>query len=294
MSKKSMSEVKLLGYACGAAANNIDCALGPWYFFYHQELFKQISVQAEWVRIVEASTEYSGIQVMPLVKEVAEDLGKEVIDLVQDQQRFCVIGGDHSSAVGTWSGYAHAMRSEGDVGVIWIDAHMDAHTPQTSETKNIHGMPLAHLLGYGDQDLVRLFDDKPALKPENVCLIGARSYESGEAKLLASLGVKTYFMDELQKIGVQQAIREAYEHLSAKTCRVGISLDLDSIDPKDAPGVGCPAANGLKAQELIDALKAEITGKNIMAAEIVEYNPVNDINGKTVKIAMELFDAIYG
>ena len=294
MSKKSMSEVKLLGYACGAAANNIDCALGPWYFFYHQELFKQISVQAEWVRIVEASTEYSGIHVMPLVKEVAEDLGKEVIDLVQDQQRFCVIGGDHSSAVGTWSGYAHAMRSEGDVGVIWIDAHMDAHTPQTSETKNIHGMPLAHLFGYGDQDLVRLFDDKPALKPENVCLIGARSYESGEAKLLASLGVKTYFMDELQKIGVQQAISEAYEHLSAKTCRVGISLDLDSIDPKDAPGVGCPAANGLKAQELIDALKAEITGKNIMAAEIVEYNPVNDINGKTVKIAMELFDAIYG
>ena len=294
MSKKLPPEIKLLGYACGAAANNIDCALGPWYFFYHQELFKQISVQVDWVNIFEASTEFSGMHVMPLVKEVARDLGEEFINLVAKQQPICVLGGDHSSAVGTWSAYAHAMREQGDIGVIWIDAHMDCHTPQTSESKNIHGMPLAHLLGRGDKDLVKLFDDEPALKPENVCLIGTRSYESGEANILSSLGVKIFFMEDLKKISLQQAIREAYSYVSANTCSVGISLDLDSMDPKDAPGVGCPAADGINPQELIAALQAEITGKGIMAAEIVEYNPVKDINGKTARIAMELLDAIYG
>lgn len=294
MSKKLLPKVKLLGYGSGAAANNIDCALGAWYLFYHQELFKSTGVDVEWVNILEASSAEAGIKVMPLVELLAEELGDEVIDLVADEQRFCVIGGDHSSAIGTWSGYAHAMRSKGDIGVIWIDAHMDCHTPQTSESKNIHGMPLAHLMGFGDKDLVQLFDNEPALKPENVCLIGTRSYESGEAKLLSSLGVKTFFMDDLQKISLQQAIHEAYDHVSANTCSVGISLDLDSMDPKEAPGVGCPAVDGLNAQELIDALKAEITGKKIMAAEIVEYNPINDINGKTAKIAMELFSAIYG
>ncbi len=294
MKKNLSSIVKVVGYASGAAANNIDCALGPWYMYYHQNLFNKINTSIEWVTLLEASSVDSGLSVMPVVKNLSRNLGEIVIDLTKQQQRFCVFGGDHSSAIGTWSGYAFAKRVLGDIGVIWIDAHMDCHTPHTSETKNIHGMPLAHLLGHGDDYLVKLFDNEPSLKPENVCLIGIRSYESGEAELLKSLGVKIFFIEDVQKLGIREVLRQAYQHVSRNTCAVGLSLDLDGVDPIDAPGVGCPADDGINGDELIQALRTEINNKNIMALEIVEYNPIRDIDGKTAKLAVELFNAVYG
>lgn len=294
MKKNLLPVVKLLGYASGAAANNIDCALGPWYLYYHQELFTKLNTKVEWDNIFEATSVERGLNVMPVVKDLSLQLGEAVAKFAAQDQKFCVLGGDHSSAIGTWSGYAHAKRNFGDIGLIWIDAHMDCHTPYTSETKNIHGMPLAHLLGHGDKQLISILDDKPALKPENLCLIGARSYESGEAKLLKSLGVKIFFIDEVHKLGITEVLRQAYQRVSENTYAVGISLDLDGVDPLDAPGVGCPADNGIKGSELVSALRTEINVHNIMAAEIVEYNPIKDIGGKTAKLAIELFDAIYG
>lgn len=294
MKKDLLPLVKIVGYACGAAANDINCALGPWYLYYHQQIFKKLSINLDWVNIYEAASVESGIGVMPVVKDMSKQLGQSVIDIAQAKQRLCVLGGDHSSAIGTWSGYAHALRDSGDIGIIWIDAHMDCHTPQTSETQNIHGMPLAHLLGHGDDYLVNLFDNNPAIKPENVCLIGIRSYESGEANLLKSLGVKTYFMEDLNKIGIDEALKQAYAHVSVNTCSVGISLDLDGIDPIDAPGVGCAVAKGIRSADLVRALRNEINDKNILAAEIVEFNPIKDIDKKTVKLVVELFDAIFG
>ncbi len=291
---KNSSDVKLLGYASGAAANNIDCALGPWYLYYHQHLFEKIKINIEWINIFEASSVESGISVMPVVKDLALQIGEKVAEFTEMQQRFCVFGGDHSSAIGTWTGYAFANRNLGDIGLIWIDAHMDSHTPHTSETKNIHGMPLAHLLGHGDDELITILDNEPALKPENVCLIGVRSYESGEAKLLKSLGVKIFFSEEVHRLGIAEVLRQAYQHVSKNTCAVGISLDLDGIDPVDAPGVGCPVVNGIKGSALVQALRSEINDKDIMAIEIVEYNPIKDIDKKTAKLAVELFDAIYG
>jgi len=294
MKKNSSAVVKFLGYASGAAANNVDCALGPWYLYYHPELFAKLNIKVEWENIYEATCVEKGLGVMPVVKDLSAQLGKSVVKIAESQHRFCVFGGDHSSALGTWSGYASALRKSGDLGLIWIDAHMDCHTPYTSETQNIHGMPLAHLLGHGDNQLTNILDDDPALKPENICLIGVRSYEVGEAKLLKSLGVKIFFIEEVHELGIALVLRQAYQHVSKNTCAVGISLDLDGIDPKDAPGVGCPSDNGINGAELVRALRSEIKEKNIMAAEIVEYNPINDIEGKTAKLAVELFDAIYG
>lgn len=293
MQNKLSSVVKLLGYASGVAANNIDCALGPWYLYYHQSLFSKISNKIAWGDIYQATSIARGLSVMPVVHNLSLKLAQAVVDITDKQQRFCVLGGDHSSALGTWSGFAFAKRKFGDIGLIWIDAHMDSHTPYTSETQNIHGMPLAHLLGHGDNQLMNLLENQPALKPENICLIGVRSYESGEAKLLESIGVKIFFIDEVNKLGVARVLREAYSFVSKNTCAVGISLDLDSVDPLDAPGVGCPAPNGINGVELVNALRSEIRDKNIMATEIVEYNPIKDIDKKTAKLAIELFDAIY-
>ncbi|MDF1757946.1 MAG: arginase [Legionellaceae bacterium] len=286
--------INLVGYASGIAANNIDCSLGPWYFYYHQHLFQNLDLDVEWKTIVEATSVGRGMDVMPLVIEIVTKLGNAVLPLAKSAEPFCVIGGDHSSAIGTWSAVAHANRSKGDIGLVWIDAHMDCHTPHTSETKNIHGMPLAHLLGEGSTEFINLFEEIPALKPENVCLVGIRSYESGEQKTLEKLGVNVFYMDDVKKHGVTNVLAKAYSLVSKSTCGVGISLDLDGIDPSDAPGVGCPEPGGIDGLELVQGLKAMVSDVDILGMEIVEYNPIEDINGKTVKLALELFNAVYG
>lgn len=294
MKYQQKNVVKLIGYASGVAANNIDCALGPWYMFYHPALFQKIGLDVDWQTIIKATSMERGMDVMSLVKEKVTELGLAIMPLAKQQQSFCVFGGDHSSAIGTWSAVAHANRNRGDIGLIWIDAHMDSHTPITSETQNIHGMPLAHLLGEGSQDLIDLFDEYPALKPENTCLIGIRSYEPGEKEILARLGVKVVKMDEIKQRGINVVLADARRHVTKSTCGFGISLDLDGIDPGDAPGVGCPEPNGIDGRELVSALHEMVCNHTILGLEIVEYNPIRDLNHKTAELAVELLHAIYG
>lgn len=291
MNKES---IHLIGYASGIAANNTDCALGPWYFYYHPELFRHHGLDVSWHGIVQAASLQRGIDILSIIKDKAHELGGLVKSSTENARRFCVLGGDHSSAIGTWSAVAHTHRQRGDIGLIWIDAHMDSHTPETSETKNIHGMPLAHLLGKGDTHLVNLFDTMPALKPENVCLIGARSYEAGEEALLNSLNVKIIGMDEINRDGIRAAIQTAVEHVSRHTIGFGISLDLDGIDPLDAPGVGCPVPSGISGQELVSAFENIPMIKAHLGLEIVEYNPIKDVDHQTAKLAVELLHAICG
>src|SRR3990167_2983787 len=291
---KNQNIIKLIGYASGVAANNVDCALGPWYLYYHQHLFKDLCLKLQWESLIEASALERGMQVMPVVLDIVTKLCKAIIPLAKNSDQFCVFGGDHSSAIGTWSAVAHANRERGDIGLIWIDAHMDCHTPYTSETKNIHGMPLAHLLGEGNESLINIFDNFPAFKPENVCLIGVRSYEDGEALNLERMGVKVYKMPEVKSKGLMETITEASKLVSKNTCGFGISLDLDGIDPLDAPGVGCPVPNGINGRELVKSLTSLNTRDNFLGLEIVEYNPIEDVDGKTVKLAVELFNAVFG
>jgi arginase len=285
--------IKLIGYASGIAANNIDCALGPWHMYYHQDLFNTLGFQVEWETIVKASTTQKGINVMPLVIKIVTELGLAVMPLAKNNEPFCVFGGDHSSAMGTWSAVAHANRHRGDIGLIWIDAHMDCHTPNTSETQNIHGMPLAHLLGEGNSDLTHLFDHMPAIKPENLCLVGIRSYEPEEKKILNRLGINIFQMDAINQHGLPDILEKAYAITSQSTCGVGISLDLDAIDPQDAPGVGCSAEHGIRASTLVPALEAMVSNRDFLGLEIVEYNPILDINEKTINLIMALFNAVY-
>lgn len=294
MKNQKQRAINLIGYASGIAANNVDCALGPWYMYYHQHLFQSVGLDVVWQDIIEASSVERGMDVMPLVLEIVTRLGEAVLPIAKHNEPFCVLGGDHSSAVGTWSAVAHANRQHGDIGLIWIDAHMDCHTPSTSETKNIHGMPVAHLLGHGSKDLIHLFDNMPAIKPENICLIGVRSYESGEEEILNRLGVKLFKMDAIHEYGIVDILKKAHSLVSNKTCGVGISLDLDGIDPMDAPGVGCRVEGGISGSELILALKEINTDNNFLGLEIVEYNPILDMDSKTVKLAMELLNAVYG
>lgn len=285
--------VELVGYASGVAGNNPDCALGPWYVYYHPELFQSLSVQVNWHTLLPSTAIGSGKAVVSAVEHGLQQLADAVLPLARAQKPICVIGGDHSCGIATWSAVAHANRARGDIGLIWIDAHMDSHTPETSGSQNIHGMPVAHLLGEGLPSLAQLLDSDAKIKPENLCLIGIRSYQKGEADLLARLGVKIYFMEEVIQRGIQVVLLEAQQHVSRHTCGVGISIDLDAMDPMDAPGVGYREPGGIAGDSLVSGLHELAQRHEFLALEVTEYNPLLDDHGKTARLLVALLHAVY-
>lgn len=187
--------------------------------------------------------------------------------------RFVVIGGDHSSAIGTWSGAARALRDDGALGLIWIDAHLDSHTPDTTPSGHYHGMPVASLLGRGDAALAGIAGGPPALAPDNLCIIGVRSFEAPEHALLTGLGVRIFPMDEIRSRGLGPVMRDAIAIAGTGTAGVGVSIDVDVLDPDAAPAVGSPVAEGLGIAELSDALRQVSRLPRLIGCEIAEFNP---------------------
>lgn len=199
-----------------------------------------------------------------------------------------VIGGDHSCAVGTWSGVAQAIRPQGALGLVWIDAHLDAHTPETSETQAPHGMPLAALMGHGRPGLTDVYGWRGKLRPEHLVIIGARSYEAGERALLERLGVRVMYMTEVQERGFAACFQEARARVRQGTAGWGISFDVDALDPADAPGTGTPVAAGIRLDEALRVLESCIADPQLKAFELAEYNPLRDLRGRTARAVTAL------
>jgi len=199
----------------------------------------------------------------------------------------CVIGGDHSCAGGTWTGVARTLR--GSLGLLWIDAHMDSHTPATSPTGRLHGMPLAWLLGQDDDPLYGLASG--VLEPQHVCLVGVRSYEPEEDERLRRLGVRVVFMDEIASRGIDAVLDEALDIVTAGTGGFGVSIDLDVVTPEEAPNVGTPAKGGVSSAELARALERIPLRPGLAAVELVEYSPRLDRDGRTARVAIDLLTA---
>jgi arginase len=214
-------------------------------------------------------------------------LASAVADSVRNGRLPCVIGGDHSCAGGTWSGVARALH--GKLGLVWIDAHMDAHTPATSHTGRLHGMPLAWLLGQNDDPLYGLASG--VVEPQHVCLVGVRSFEREENERLQRLGVRVIHMAEVAERGVDAAIEEAVGIASRGTDAYGISIDLDVIRPDEAPGVGTPVAGGIVGSDLARALGRAGGAARLAALELVEYLPRLDRDGCSARVAVELIAA---
>lgn len=219
-----------------------------------------------------------------------EKLAIQVKSCVKKNQRFCVIGGDHSAAIGTWSGASVGLDKP--LGLIWIDAHKDAHTFETSLSGNIHGMPVASLLGNGHPRLSQILTHYPKLLPENICLIGVRSYEEGEHQLLQRLNVKVFEMEEVQQRGISTILFEAREHVTKHTAAYGITCDLDAIDPKDIPGVSTPEPGGIDGKELLQAFSQLYPDPRQIGFEIMEFNPSQDKNYKTEQFIFDLLKLI--
>ncbi|MFI3156105.1 MAG: arginase [Methylococcaceae bacterium] len=210
----------------------------------------------------------------------------------EQNQVFLVIGGDHSCALGTWGGVLNGLRGPDQFGLIWLDAHMDAHTFATSPSGNIHGMPLAALLGLADKKLAKMYPGYPFIKPENLVLIGVRSYEHAEYDLLKQAAVEFVFARQIN--GFAQELIKVIDKLSLSCRAIGISIDLDFIDPKDAPGVETPVPRGIRAEELIEALSLINRHPNVCGLEISEFNPEKDCNNKTLHLMQAIIEAFYG
>jgi len=210
----------------------------------------------------------------------------------EQNQAFLVIGGDHSCAMGTWGGVLNGLHQPGKFGLIWLDAHMDAHTFATSPSGNIHGMPLAALLGGADKKLAAMYPGCNFIKPENLILIGVRNYESEEYDLLRQAAVEIVFAEQIDRLA--DALIKAIDKLSRSCAVIGISIDLDFIDPADAPGVETPAQGGIKAGALLEALSSINRHPLIGGLEISEFNPENDANNKTLQLMKAMIEAFYG
>jgi len=283
--------ISFLGYASGIAAGDARCADGPLVLQKSPLLaeLKQAGISADWQAML--APQYA--EALPAVTDLCEKLAHHTYELTKQKQPFTVMGGDHSCAIGTWSGVVAAV--EGPIGLIWVDAHMDSHTPQTSDSGNIHGMPVACLLGYGEKQLTQILKQQPKLQPQYLSLIGIRSYEPGEEELIKRLGVRVYRMPEIQERGMDAIMQEAHARATTGTVGYGVSIDLDGIDPADAPGVGTPAPEGIKGSDLCRALQSTVQGDaKLIGAEIVEYNPFFDKDSRTQQTIQQLILAIFG
>lgn len=225
-----------------------------------------------------------------LIAEFNDRLANQVIDTMQQGHFPFVIGGDHSIAVGTWNGVGSFLshQSQKPLGLIWIDAHMDAHTPETTPSGAWHGMPLAALLGRGPKELSELKRSQPILLPSHVCLIGVRSFEEGEAKLLQDLNVRIYFIDEVKRRGLSSVLKEAMAYVTKDAAGYGVSLDIDVVDPEEAPGVGSPERGGLGKEELVQCLSLLASDPGLKAFEMVEFNPLLDVDRRTCELCRQI------
>ena len=206
-----------------------------------------------------------------------------------------VLGGDHSIAIGTISGVAGFARAQGKkVGVIWIDAHGDINTPETSPSGNIHGMPLAVLIGHGAPELTAIGGSGPKVDPRNVALVGIRSLDAGEKKRLKETGIRVHTMADIDKHGVDQVIKKAVSQATDGTDFVHVSLDLDAVDPTVARGVGTPVKGGLDYREA-HLLMESIADAGVMTSlELVEVNPILDERNASAEFAVELVQSAFG
>jgi arginase len=201
-----------------------------------------------------------------------------------------VLGGDHSVALGTLGGLA---RARGAGGVLWIDAHGDLNTPETSPSGNVHGMPLAAAIGLGDERFESDLWTLPAVAPSRVALVGLRAIDRRERERIQELGIKTYTMSDIDRIGIERAIRESLTHIAGPGF-VHVSLDMDALDPEVAPGVGTPVRGGLSYREAHLALELVAESGLAGSFEVVEVNPILDRENTTASLAVELVASALG
>ena len=223
----------------------------------------------------------------------------ELASLVEDaldHGRFpLVMGGDHSIAVGTLAGVGNHFRKAGKtVGVLWIDAHGDFNTRETTPSGNIHGMSLAAAAGLGEKALTELAGPWRKIDPRNIVIVGLRDVDAGEKRNLREAGVKTFTMADVDQLGIAAVASQALAHLFPRVDALHVSFDVDSLDPEVAPGVGTPVKGGLTYRELHLLMELLAADGHVCSAEVVEVNPILDVRNQTAAVAVEMLSSLLG
>ncbi|MEK6409176.1 MAG: arginase [Acidobacteriota bacterium] len=232
---------------------------------------------------------------LPQIAEAAEELAAMVEAALEDGALPVILGGDHSIAIGSVAGVASFYRKRNKrVGIVWLDAHTDVNTPETSPSGNIHGMPLAALLGRGARELTHVAGFAPKVLPENVAVIGARSIDPGERDFIRSTGIRVFSMSELDERGLPDVVAEAVEIASLNTAGFHVTMDMDFIDPFYAPGVGTPERGGATYRESHLAMEKIADSGRVLSVELTEVNPVFDTANQTAQLAVELILSALG
>jgi arginase len=232
---------------------------------------------------------------LPEIARAATALARKVERIIGLKHFPLVLGGDHSIAVGTVSGIAAFAHSQSKkLGLLWIDAHGDINTPETSPSGNIHGMPLAALLGFGAPELTSVGGPTPKVDPANVALVGIRSLDAGEKKRLKETGVQVHTMSDIDRHGVHQIMKKALAQVTAGTDFVHVSLDLDAVDPSVTPGVGTPVKGGLDYREAHSIMELIADAGVMTSLEVVEVNPILDEGNASAEFAVELVQSAFG
>jgi len=251
------------------------------------------------IRVEVAETRASGSENARYLTEITETCtrtAEAVLAALDRGETPLVLGGDHSLAAGSVSGVAHFYRRRGQkIGIIWIDAHSDINTPDTSPSGNVHGMPLAALLGLGPEPLANIYGYSPKIEPENAVLVGVRDIDAAERENIRRAGIaEVYTMRDIDERGMRAVMEEALRAAGRGTAGYHVSLDLDWIDPEDAPGVGTPVRGGATYREAHLAMEILADHGRLLSFEMVEVNPVIDEHNRTADLAVELACSAFG
>ena len=291
-------QVAIIGAALDLGAGRRGVDMGPSAIRYaglHERLAGLGFDVVDWAdvetAVLEATEETDpSARYLPEIKAACGRIAR-LVGMALDQGAMpLVLGGDHSVALGTLGGLA---KANGLGGVLWIDAHGDLNTPDSSPTGNVHGMPLAAALGLTDDRFNSDFWTLPAVDVDRVALVGLRSVDARERERIGELGIKAYTMSDIDRIGIERAIRESLSHIAGPGF-VHVSLDMDALDPEVAPGVGTPIRGGLSYREAHLALELVAESGLAGSLEVVEVNPILDRENATAQLAVELVASALG
>jgi arginase len=223
------------------------------------------------------------------IAQTCQRLRDKVAEVLRTGGMPLVIGGDHSVAIGSIAGLVHSVRRTGKrFGLLWVDAHGDCNTPQTSPSGNVHGMALAIVLGRGPRALTDLAGIRPMILPEKTVLFGVRELDRLERNVIRGLGLRVFTMREIDERGVPVCMREALSILADGTDGIHFSFDIDSMDPINAPGIGTPVIGGLTAREAFLIMEMMADSNHMTSLDIVEVNPALDHRNATARLAVDL------
>lgn len=302
---KHTSKIEFIGYDSGWGSREYGCEDGPAAILIEKMMLKLRHFGLDPMNRGTISAKFLGRREEHTLKE------KTLSHVVESCRRLCnhvrhaiehgrlpvVFGGDHTSAIGTWSGATSALKAHENFGLIWIDAHLDSHTEETSKSGKYggwwHGQVVTSLLGHNIHELSNVGGATPKISPRHLSLIGVHSFEPEEKEFVEKHNIRVYYLDEVRQRGFAAVFAEALERATAGTAGFGITLDLDVFDLDEAPGVGAPETGGLKSDEVLPIIKSVGRHQSLRALEIVEFNPHKDKEHKTRTLIDKIITALF-